>query len=242
IQPRIFDSGHFPTITQYYMQDRSAVHVEHIQGNIQLPFILSHYNDIAKAGFRARKKEQDMNVTLAIWYWGVDKTHSFARRHQIVRFNVICALILKGFSDPTAFCARETGSFRESFLYAFFEHARRDEDDHSCRLKLLDEWRSGPYDLIQFTEGQRQGMQQAIKTLTQGMPALEEEVVPETFFKMMYSQPEDRFRLHGREWALQFLLRDEKDYDEFDTLARQADAEESLSSGDFLAGFAGVGM
>jgi hypothetical protein len=64
-----------------------------IHYNLPLAFIFANYNDITSTGFRARKLEQMMNITMAIFYWQMDKQHSYSTQYRDIRFNVLLATL-----------------------------------------------------------------------------------------------------------------------------------------------------
>jgi hypothetical protein len=148
-----------------YIDKDSATYAQNIPHNLQLPFIFTYYNNIINANRTALKSSvQSPDVSRAIWYWGIDPTHSFFKDHEQIRYNIILlilAIILTGRSEYTTTEGRQFGW---AFFMAWVELLEND-DIFTNRDEFIDMWKTGPYDLIVFSEAQKQRVKDAIEAL-----------------------------------------------------------------------------
>ncbi|KAF1848885.1 uncharacterized protein K460DRAFT_304465 [Cucurbitaria berberidis CBS 394.84] len=223
VPARVFPSGRKPTITDVYTNAES-LQTPDIHPNLRLLFLFENYNKFAVAGFRARKKEQDLVVSMATFYWQMDQQHSLSYHHKEIRFNVLLAHIVLETPNSRAQMDPELLRFLQVFIHAWLESAMR----------------SGKYDLIQWTKGTRDRMSKAVKALEASVPPQAFDV--EDFWIRASSMPSDEYKKHGPAWAMQYVIYKEKEAKVIDKMERDYDAQESLKHGDFFAGFGKLGM
>ncbi|KAH7383824.1 hypothetical protein BKA66DRAFT_511905 [Pyrenochaeta sp. MPI-SDFR-AT-0127] len=241
IPARVFPSGRRPTIADIYERPEALINST-IHQNLQLLFVFENYNKFAMAGFRARKKEQELMVGMAIYYWNMDQQHSLSTHHKEVRFNVLLAHIMLETPNARANMDDELHRFLDTFIRAWLESAVR--LDHSeCLHKdywIAKCWKPGKYDLIRWTSHPRQRMSAAVKALESAIPPQPFNV--EEFWSKASAQPAYAYEEHGRAWAMQYVIYKEKQAKAIDRYERGLDAQESLKSGDFTSGFGQLGM
>lgn len=171
IPARVFPSGRKPTITDIYLRPDSVVNPE-IHPNLQLPFIFANYAAFVASGFRARKKEQEMSVTMAIFYWQLDQKRSFSTWHKDVRYNVLLAHIVLQTPNARVYMDAELVRFLEGFIKAWLESARRlpHDMDEARNYWIARCWRTGKYDLVSFGAKQARRMGMEVKKLAECVP------------------------------------------------------------------------
>ncbi|KAH7093649.1 hypothetical protein FB567DRAFT_544981 [Paraphoma chrysanthemicola] len=241
IPPRVFPSGTKPTISDIYAHPKGIV-IADIHPFLQLITIFRMYNDFAAAGFRARKKEQDINVTMGIFYWQMDENHSLTHAHSRIRWNILLALIALETPGARAQMDKVLEDFLNGFVMSWQEtvlrvpHAlQRYRQYWTARI-----WKPSKFDFVRWNKGQGKRMRAA-------MQALESIIPPQTFpasdfWERAAQLGEEEFKKYGNAWAVQYLLYVGQE-------ARQAalegrrDAAEALLTGDSLMeGFGDLGM
>jgi hypothetical protein len=147
--------------------------------NLLLTFVFANYNDIASAGFRARKLEQKMNITMAIFYWQMDKQHPYSIHHPEIRFNVLLAtleLSVPNAEEKFKKAKREdVYRFLELFLKGWMDAALRknyaffpiNRDYFIARV-----FKTGKWDLVKWTSKPKDRMPRAVKALEEKVPEM----------------------------------------------------------------------
>ncbi|KAF2794028.1 hypothetical protein K505DRAFT_198856, partial [Melanomma pulvis-pyrius CBS 109.77] len=160
-----------PGIAGIYDAKEDTV-VERVPGDLQLPFFFSRYNDIARTGFIARVDTPDFDICRAIWYYQMDKKHTFDIYYCQARFNLLVAVLAKAMSDKSIrICAPEALRFAEAYIDAWCWHTiNPDIDMFTPQEIFLDIWREGHYDLIAFTSSQLNAANRAYQKLKAQVP------------------------------------------------------------------------
>lgn len=121
---RVFPSGRKPTINDIYCGSDSLI-IPTIPPTLQIDFLFANYNKFAIAGFCARKREQDLNVSMAIFHYQTDQSHAFTSHFKEVRFNVLLAYIVLQMPNARKHMDAEFVRFLETFIWAWVETAMR---------------------------------------------------------------------------------------------------------------------
>jgi hypothetical protein len=79
-----------PTIIDIY-EGNDNLFTRGVPHHLSCPFIFSNYNSLAAMGFRADAPTDNPALVKAIWYWGMDRDHSFNFQWRSVRINLILA-------------------------------------------------------------------------------------------------------------------------------------------------------
>jgi hypothetical protein len=148
-----------------YIDKDSATYAQNIPHTLQLPFIFTHYNDIINTNRKALKSSvQSPDVSRAIWYWGIDPTHSFFKDHEQMRYNIILIILAIILTRRNEYITTEGRRFGWAFFMAWVELLEND-DSFTSRDEFIDMWKTGPYDLIMFSEAQKQRVKDAVEAL-----------------------------------------------------------------------------
>ncbi|KAF2133769.1 hypothetical protein P153DRAFT_380950 [Dothidotthia symphoricarpi CBS 119687] len=246
IPARVWASGRHPTISDIYERPNELV-IEEINPQTQLAFIFENFDKFAAAGFRARRHEQDMLVTVAIFYWQMDPTHSFSHRHKEVRWNVLLALIKLNAPDSDTLGDELThylNSFIDAWMDACFrvEWGTAEDRAHETRDYFIARcFRGGSkLDLVTWTSSPRKAMATAVKKLEALVPPMPFE--PKEFWTKAREQPVDEWKRNGRAWAMQYVIHTEGLYAHFDQQERHLEAQILLEGGDLTKSFGNMGV
>lgn len=125
IPKRVFMTGLCPIIHEYYTK-ASILHVHSIPEQYQLEFLLGRYNALVSVDFRTVKTPgADVDIAKAIWYWQIDKSHSFSRNHAVIRYNIMVAVVVGASANPGAYCTGSAQQFLLAFVRAWKEAVSR---------------------------------------------------------------------------------------------------------------------
>ena len=107
--------------TIYFHQIRALVPT--VPADLQLAFFFAIYNDIASASFVALKSAaQHMDISRAIWYYGNDAGHSFSRRWNQVRYNIVLMAFVWASGFDERCCAPGCEQFVKAYLMVSHSH------------------------------------------------------------------------------------------------------------------------
>jgi len=198
-----------PSLSAIYAESNTCIEKNHatyarnIPYILQLPFIFAHYNDIVHANRTALKSSvQSTNVSRAIWYWGIDPTHSFFKDHEQIRYNIILMTLVSMSADPNEYTTIEGQHFAWVFIMAWVEQLEN-KGNFTYRDHFIDIWKTGQYDLIVFTEAQKQRVKYAIRALKEKIgKGSKQQAMGE-----VSSVVAERFRaFRGAEWSLRWCF------------------------------------
>ncbi|KAH3970465.1 hypothetical protein HBI56_131080 [Parastagonospora nodorum] len=242
IPARVFPSGRKPTIIDIYQNNVAAFHIPNFPPCYQLDFVLGNYHLFVAADFKVRKKEGDMNVSLAIWFWQMDQYHSFSRRHLQVRLNILMACIIGLSTEPHRYVTEDALEFSTALLDAWLWTVTR-QDDYEKQEIFLTQWVNGPYDLMRFGKKARLEMCRAVKNLEKYVPDPQyapPDNVP-IWEGVKYVSPKF-VKTFGPAWAIQHIVAVEKSGKKIDELGKTGEVEDALATGSFFAGFGSMGL
>jgi hypothetical protein len=241
IPARAFTSGRKPTIRDIYERPASIANPE-IHPNLQLDFVFSHYNEIAAAGFRARKLGQDNALTMAIFYWQMDLQHSLSTFHKEIRFNLVLAHIFM--FKPSAKDEMEPQLYRflEYFLMAWLDFAMRIDhsEDPARDYFIVKVWKTSKYDFVHWPSKALDRMRRSIRALEAKLPACSH--TAEEFWAKAGEMPVEEWKKHGTAWAMQYVVLLESKNKGYTADVQASAAVASLQTGDFASSFSGLGM
>jgi hypothetical protein len=169
IPDRVFTTGHKPTISDIYLNNREALYMLKIPEHLQLHLVSEHYHEFVAMDFKARKLEHKMNIALAIWYWQMDENYSFSRTHRQVRYNILMACVVCTSANPLLYVTPAAHNFCIALINAWVWSVSR-QDDSEKQAESLSLWAEGPYDLMYFGKKKRDRMVKAIAELEQYVP------------------------------------------------------------------------
>jgi hypothetical protein len=192
-----------PSIEIIYVHHDRPTYAWNIPHNLQLPFVFAQYNKIINANRTARKDAmQSSDVSRAIWYWGIDPTHSFFKDHESIRYNIILMTLVSMSTDPNKHTTPEAQKFAWAFIMAWVEQLDY-EGKFSYRDHFIDMWKTGPYDLIVFTEEQKRRVKQAVAGLKEKMGKGSKQ---QALGKVSRVVAEEFEAFRGAEWALRWCF------------------------------------
>jgi hypothetical protein len=234
IPERVFPSGRKPTITEIYTNNADAVHIPGVPEHLQLPFIFEHYQLFVATDFKARKKEGDMNVNLAIWYWQMDRWHSLSCKHKQARYNILMACIIRTSPALGSKVASPAHDFCQALIEAWVWSVSRQEE-YDKQAEFLQMWQNDPYDLMYFGRKAKDAMEVAVRALVQYVPRIKPLVTRECQFweGLRYTFPQ-KLKTYGPAWAMQYFLEAELLGHQIDVLGKDAEAETALASGSLM--------
>jgi hypothetical protein len=234
IPERVFPSGRKPTISEIYTNNAEAVHIAGIPEHLQLAFVFEHYELFVAADFKVRKKEGDMNINMAIWYWQMDETHSLSRKHKQVRYNIMMACIIRASPELGSEVTQEARDFCDALINAWLWSVTR-QDEYTMQARFLNIWANGSYDLMHFGRKARDAMDVAIRALEQYVPRMKPLVEDDISFweGLRYTSPW-KLKTYGPAWALQYIMEWEQAGYEILVKGKDAEAEAALASGSFM--------
>ncbi|KAH7412279.1 hypothetical protein DE146DRAFT_642733 [Phaeosphaeria sp. MPI-PUGE-AT-0046c] len=88
--------------------------------------VLANFNELAAARFRARKTEQEVPITLALWSWHIDQKHCLSSRNPHVRCNLLLAILKLSSPKLAANLGRASVQFARAFLNAWMLNSTRE--------------------------------------------------------------------------------------------------------------------
>ena len=240
IPARAFASGRKPTIRDLYERPDTLFNRQ-INPHCQLDFVFSAHNEFAASAFRARKNQQDAQVTAAIFYWQMDQEHSLSAAHLAMRCNILLAFII--FMKPGAQQELEPGlyKFLELFTISWMVNGLHQEHDGAATQEMfVDLWKNSPYDFMRWSSWGLKYFGKAIGKLRVKLPACP--YTPRQFWEKLVAQPDEAYKKHGTMWMMQYIVLMQQENVEAIAAARAEAMEESLETGGFADNFAGFGV
>ncbi|KAI4679970.1 uncharacterized protein J4E88_005860 [Alternaria novae-zelandiae] len=231
---RIFASGSRPTIHEYYTK-APTIYVPSIPEQYQLEYLLANYNAVLAADFKAIKTPGvDIDAVKAIWYWQIDKSHSFSRYHTVVRYNILTAVVVGASKDLGAYCPGSAQQFIHAFVLAWKE-AVSQSTSFTEREAFLKLWPEGDHDVMRWRSWQLVAMRRAVAQMMEKVPELP--FPASEFWDKVQQQPDVEWKKHGHAWAAQWI----KHVSEESELAANQKAGDAEMEG-VEAGLCGLGM
>jgi hypothetical protein len=145
---------------------------------LQLPSLVKHFNVMARSGMMAsRQNHPDLNEL--IFYWGVDRGHTFNIWFREIRFNAVAMICLwahhQAVGDTEKYFPDDAGNknaFWYSFILAVIE-LLADSENHGARKSFLELWAQSKYDLVFFVNRKAKSMRVACGILRGLMPPID---------------------------------------------------------------------
>ncbi|KAH7082678.1 hypothetical protein BKA63DRAFT_549228 [Paraphoma chrysanthemicola] len=242
IPKTVFHNNRHPTIHDIYTGNTSAIYVPSIPAHLQLDFVLANFERFAAAKFMVDKKHGDPIINQAIWYWEMDKTHSFTRRQRQVRFNILMACIVRASTNPLEYVTPAALALSKAFIDAWLYAVTR-QDESSKQSEFLDMWANGPFDLVFWGRQASARMDKAVKQLEQYVPKATIPMEGQLGFwqEMHYTSP-NTIRKFGTAWAMKWTVWVDEGGKEIDKKHEEVEADEGLESGTLMAAFDNAGL
>ncbi|KAF2020303.1 hypothetical protein BU24DRAFT_459894 [Aaosphaeria arxii CBS 175.79] len=158
IPAKAFKQGRKPSIWDIYTSSPRVI-AYCCPTRLDLRFVFSCYDQLSDLWFIA-KPGQDVDVNRAIWYWGMDKSHSFLAENRGIYYNLLVMVFTIAHSRagyPTPWIAPGTEPFVNQFVEAWVAYVIPGEN-FSKPEEFLATWTEGKTDLMVFTEGQLDAM------------------------------------------------------------------------------------
>jgi hypothetical protein len=103
-----------PSLHSIYFHPNEAV-IPQVPHNLQLTMYFALYNDIAKANFIAGKSLPPI-INQMIWFYGLDKAHSFSRFFDQVRYNILLMAFVRASKFDSRYCQEGCKEFVKAFF------------------------------------------------------------------------------------------------------------------------------
>jgi hypothetical protein len=228
----IFPSGRKPTISDIYTANASAIFVPNIPPDLQLPFIFTYYSKLASANFTVSPSLGATPINHALWYWALDQTHSFSRKHRQMRYNILMACIVRSSPELSAHLPTPALAFADALINAWLWNVTH-QDDFAAQARFLEIWANGPFDLILFKSKARARMEHAIKQLGQYVPKLGALGGDIGFWEgLKYTSPW-KLKTFGPAWAMRWIVEVEQAGRDIEGKGKEAEVDEALETGAF---------
>jgi hypothetical protein len=212
ISAHVFPNGRKPTITDIYTANESAICIPSIPPELQLPFVLTHYDK------------------LALWYWGMDQTHSFSRKHRQMRYNILMACIVRTSPDLSARLPSSALDFVDALINAWIWSVSQ-QDDFEAQAHFLGLWTNGPWDVMLIGRKDRARMEVAARAMSQFVPKLDPLGGDIEYWEgLRYTSPW-KLRTFGPAWAIRYIVDVEQLGKKIGGKGQEAEVEEALATG-----------
>ncbi|KAL1610177.1 hypothetical protein SLS60_001842 [Paraconiothyrium brasiliense] len=136
-----------------------------IRRSVGLFFLFENFGCLASNNFSGHKIEGHFEITRAIWYWNLDKTHSFSRHHRQVMVNFLVASLVA--AEGRRYDTR--GLFVQRFIEAFINANLRDIDTEE-QDDFLKHWYESDFDLITFSNKDMKRIMKKVQNLKEEYP------------------------------------------------------------------------
>lgn len=198
-------------ITIYFDPDRALVPA--VPTDLQLIVYFTIYNCIARGNFLALKSSaQHLDISRAIWYYGVDPGHAFAMFSHHIRWNIIIMTFLWSTGFDTQYCKPGCAEFVVQFIKAWIESLvykyNINHNDFSEREKFIHLWKTCPFDLYIFSRNDEEKMSGRIEFLSKKLNNTKDLPKHEDFVQAVRSgkiTPE-LFERYGPALAFQWVM------------------------------------
>ncbi|KAJ4350458.1 uncharacterized protein N0V89_009079 [Didymosphaeria variabile] len=154
-----------PTIDDIYKLTKSC-YPNQIPRSVGLFYLFQNFGYLASNNFSGCKLEGGFNVSRMVWYWNLDKTHSFSRHHHQVLANFLVASLVA--AEGENYDAK--GMFVQLFIEAFITANLRDTD-HEEQDEFLNHWDTCEFDLITFTNKDLKRIMKKVLQLREELPS-----------------------------------------------------------------------
>lgn len=109
-----------PSIKEIY-RNPDGCHITAVPDDIQLPQFFAQYNAVAKQNFTVQEEEPNQQSNRVIWYYGLDKNHSFSRFFMPVRHNLLLMAFAMASNFDEEYCEPGCKDFVTHFFWAWAE-------------------------------------------------------------------------------------------------------------------------
>ncbi|RMZ73864.1 hypothetical protein GMOD_00004663 [Pyrenophora seminiperda CCB06] len=242
IPARVFGGGRKPTIRDIYERPETLINPT-VPKHLQLDFIFSNFNTFAEGNFMARKRDQNRQISAAIFYWDMDRKHSLSTHYEDIRYNILLAHLVLEDPKSRSQLDENLATFLQWLIYAWLETAMRVEieEDESRNIWIYQIWKQRKFDLIRWTnKRQSQKMAAAVHALKIKVSKPPFDV--DQFWTEAREQSAEDFRRHGASWALQYIIYKEQEAKDILAGDLVLEAQDSLNNGSLVSHFAGLGM
>jgi hypothetical protein len=139
--------------------------------------------------FVAKHDDQDMKISRAIWYYGLDFEHSFSRYHESIRWNLVAMAILMVNNFPSEYCpAADTKRFVlayfEAWLSTLVVSGTLKQRSFRAQENFIKIWKEGELDLIHFKRAEH-------KKITNRMGEMKVQSLPPALLAKIDRSPEE---------------------------------------------------
>lgn len=206
VPPRMWLANCKPTIKDIY-NDTEYVHSYCVPDEYQIWYIFEHFEQFVAQDFQVRKREGDINVNMAIWYWQMDVHHSFSSVHWTSRYNIIMAYVVAASGLLDTFEDESLQTFITALHDAFHESVTKQMCSKD-KQRFLSIWAAGEHDYIYWGKKGRTEMYLAIQALEQAAPVqpFDRESNMDNFWnRLQCEKPRDK-RNYGARWAVHYVM------------------------------------
>jgi hypothetical protein len=192
------------------------------------------FGDIESDGFKPRKIQDHQHVVGCVWYWQMDKCHSFSRKHSQVLANVIVASIVS--AGPMD---NKTAEWVDRLLCAFMNYNLRVGDTTETE-EFLGLWWNSDWDLIKFGHTKMDKIRKKIREAKKKIP----NAPFQTCEYPLLASKQDRttFLKNAGLWAIWYYQELEEDYDGIDQGFKGDIAQKFLDSNNLVNAFGTSGV
>jgi hypothetical protein len=230
IPAHVFPNGRKPTITDIYTANESAICIPSIPPELQLPSVLTHYDKLAAAKFTVDASQGATPINLALWYWGMDQTHSFSRKHRQMRYNIVMACIVRTSPDLSAHLPSSALDFADALINAWIWSVSQ-QDDFEAQAHFLGLWADGPWDVMLIGRKDRARMEVAARAMSQFVPKLDPLGGDIEYWEgLRYTSPW-KLSTFGPAWAIRYIVDVEQLGKKIGEKGQEAEVEEALATG-----------
>ncbi|KAI4712586.1 hypothetical protein J4E89_002854 [Alternaria sp. Ai002NY15] len=233
-----------PSLYSIYFHPDEAV-VPQAPPFLQLTTFFLLYNDIAKANFLA-DKSLPLIVNQAIFFYGLDKGHSFSRFYDQIRFNILLMAFAWASGFDPKYCKEGCEEFVKVFLRAWIESLvfKYDplQNNFTQREAFVALWQNSPFDFHFFSPRRSKTVNKLVNILKAQAGFLPNMPKPDDFMRAVRQGHlnEDIFERFGAAMTLQWLIglneRSEKRQQKVDDKEELAQANLDLKRTKELAG------
>jgi hypothetical protein len=219
LSPFVLAKRTIPNILDIYT-NRTKTETDGIPAEFPLAYFFKQYHRMFRLGFHITPiAGGNFDMLRAMWYYGVDDTHSFTSRHLQVRLNIILMVFVmaldkanapvQDFVDPA--CVPLITQFLRAWLSGVLPPPAGQVRTFTEQEKFLQLWTDADHDLIVFSRAQRTRAQAAVKALTQSkIPHVHLDAAD--FMNQAEGLSADQIREHGPALAVAYCYHHEKEY------------------------------
>ncbi|KAH6870780.1 hypothetical protein BKA58DRAFT_469763 [Alternaria rosae] len=199
-----------PSLHSIYFHPNEAV-VPQAPLDLQLASFFILYNDIAMANFLADKSLPPM-VNRAIFFYGLDKGHSFSRFFDQIRFNILLMAFAWASNFNPKYCKEGYEEFVKYFLRAWIESLvfkyDPSQNNFTQREAFIALWQASPFDFHFFSARRSKTVNKLVNILKAQAAFLPNIPKPDDFMRAVRKGQlnEGIFEKFGAAMTLQWLI------------------------------------